>query len=121
MDAAAGVTDLPKRTAADPSLRCGRVAVINSGTYPALQGAPLNIIRTETVLSTLPVHNLAKKGTIKIHIEQKNPQGEVKLLWEVSPSRDYGEPRQLAYKLDTTVINRRLDAAGRPLPGIIRL
>jgi hypothetical protein len=121
MDAAAGVTDLPKRTAADPSLRCGRVAVINSGTYPALQGAPLNIIRTETVLSTLPVHNLAKKGTIKIHIEQKNPQGEVKLLWEVSPSRDYGEPRQLAYKLDTTVINRRLDEAGRPLPGIIRL
>ena len=83
--------------------------------------APLNIIRTETVLSKLPIHNLAKKGTINIHIVQKNPQGKVELLWKVSPSRDYGEPRQLAYKLDTIVINRRLDEAGRPLPGIIRL
>src|ERR1035438_1587961 len=83
--------------------------------------APLNIIRTETVLSKLPIHNLAKKGTINIHIIQKNQQGKVELLWKVSPSRDYGEPRALAYKLDTIVINRRLDEAGRPLPGIIRL
>ena len=74
--------------------------------------APLNIIRTETVLSKLPIHNLAKKGTINIHIIQKNNQGKVELLWKVSPSRDYGEPRALAYKLDTIVINRRLDEAG---------
>jgi hypothetical protein len=83
--------------------------------------APLNIIRTETVLSKLPIHNLAKKGTINIHIVQKNQQGKIDLLWQVSPSRDYGEPRALAYKLDTIVINRRLDEASRPLPGIIRL
>jgi hypothetical protein len=83
--------------------------------------APLNVIRTETVISRLPIHNLAKKGTITISIVQKNPKGETLLQWEVSPSRNYGEPRQLAYKLDTLVINRRFDDYGRPLPPFLRL
>src|SRR6266567_1992854 len=83
--------------------------------------APLNIIRTETVLSRLPIHNLAKKGSINIQIVQKDANGKVALLWKVSPSRDYGEPRALAYKLDTIVINRRIDEQGRPLPKILRL
>ena len=30
--------------------------------------APLTIIRTETVLSRLPIHNLAKKGRVHIHM-----------------------------------------------------
>jgi hypothetical protein len=67
--------------------------------------AALDIIRTETVLSRLPVHNLAKKGSISIQILNKTATGEVELLWRISPSRDYGEPRQLAYKLDTIIIN----------------
>lgn len=83
--------------------------------------APLNIIRTETVLSKLPIHNLAKKGSINVRIIKKNDQGQIELLWKISPSRDHGEPRQLAYKLDTIVINRRLDELGRPLPKIIPL
>jgi len=83
--------------------------------------AALDIIRTETVLSRLPVHNLAKKGSISIQIIQKTNTGEIELLWSVSPSRDYGEPRQLAYKLDTIIINQRIDEAGRPLPKILRL
>src|ERR1700733_4749037 len=87
----------------------------------AAEAATLDIIRTETVLSRLPVHNLAKKGTIKISIIKKTETGEVELLWNVSPSRDYGEPRQLAYKLDTIVINQRIDEAGRPLPKMLRL
>jgi hypothetical protein len=87
----------------------------------AAEAATLDIIRTETVLSRLPVHNLAKKGSIKISIIKKTETGEVELLWNVSPSRDYGEPRQLAYKLDTIVINQRIDEAGRPLPRILRL
>ena len=62
----------------------------------AAEAATLDIIRTETVLSRLPVHNLAKKGSIKISIIKKTEKGEVELLWNVSPSRDYGEPRQLA-------------------------
>lgn len=79
------------------------------------------IIRTETVLSRLPIHNLAKTGSVSIRIVRKNEQGEVDLLWKVVPSRDYGEPRQLAYKLDSIVINRRIDELGRPLPEMIRL
>ena len=83
--------------------------------------APLSIIRTETVLSRLPIHNLAKKGRVHIHITQKNAQGEIELYWKVSPNAEYGEPRQLAYKLDTIVINQRINDMGRPLPKVLRL
>jgi hypothetical protein len=83
--------------------------------------APLNIIRIETVLSKLPIHNLAKRGRVNISITQKNADGEVTLEWNVSANERYGEPRQLAYKLDTLVINRRFDETGRPLPKVIRL
>src|SRR5579863_1124106 len=83
--------------------------------------APLNVIRTETVLSQMPIHNLSKKGSVSIHIVRKDSHGKVDLLWQVSPSRDYGEPRQLAYKLDTIIINRRIDEERRPLPAMVRL
>jgi hypothetical protein len=82
---------------------------------------PLNIIRTETVLSKLPIHNLAKKGRVNIQITKQNGHGEIELLWEVSYSDRYGQPRQLAYKLDSLVVNRRIDEEKRPLPKIIRL
>ena len=83
--------------------------------------APLNIIRTETVLSKLPIHNLSKKGIIAIKIVRRNAAGEVALHWEVSPSRNYGDPRALAYKIDTLIINRRLDELGKPLPMVVCL
>jgi len=83
--------------------------------------APFDIIRTESVFSKFPVHNLSKKGSVNIHITKKNKNGQVDFLWKVSPNRDYGEPRQLAYKLDTLVINRKIDEAGRPLPKVICL
>jgi hypothetical protein len=83
--------------------------------------APASIIRTETVLSKMPIHNLAKKGTINIQILRKNTDGQVELSWRVSPSRDYGEPRQLAYKIDTLIVNRHIDEKGRPLPPMIAL
>jgi hypothetical protein len=54
--------------------------------------APLNIIRIETVLSKLPIHNLAKKGTVDIHITRKNGHGEIDLEWQVLPNRVHGEP-----------------------------
>jgi len=82
---------------------------------------PLNIIRTETVLSKLPIHNLSKKGNIAIKIVRRNTAGEVTLHWEVFPNRNFGDPRQLAYKIDTLIINRRLDESGRPLPMIVCL
>ena len=86
---------------------------------PAL--VPLNLIRTETVLSRLPLHNLAKKGRVNIDITQKNADGDITLRWDVSYSEKYGQARQLAYKLDTIVINRRLEDYHRPLPYVIRL
>jgi hypothetical protein len=78
-------------------------------------------IRTETVLSRLPIHNLAKKGRVNIQIVKKDAEGRVTLQWEVSHSDRYGQPRAVAYKLDTIVINRRLDEEGRPLPKIVCL
>jgi hypothetical protein len=83
--------------------------------------SPLTIIRTEDTLSRFPVHNLAKKGNVTIHIVKKTPKGEVNLKWEVSHNSTYGQPRQLAYKLDTIIINRTIEEAGRPVPKIIRL
>lgn len=95
-------------------------APINNPAAP-LDLAPLQVIRTETVLSKLPIHNLSKTGSFEIQIIRKNDRGEVELRWEVSYSSRYGPPRQLAYKLDTIVVNRRIDELGRPVPKIIRL
>ena len=39
----------------------------------------LDFIRTETVLSRLPVHNLAKQGRVNIQIIKTTPTGEVEL------------------------------------------
>src|SRR5437763_14297622 len=82
---------------------------------------PLNIIRTETVLSKLPIHNLAKKGKVDIRITKKDSNGLLNLKWEVSHSDRYGQPRQLAYKIDTLLINRRIDEESKPISNLIRL
>ena len=82
---------------------------------------PLDVIRTETVLSKLPVHNLSKKGKVDIQILKTTPGGEVELKWEVSYSDRYGQAGQLAYKLDTIVIDQRINELGRPLPQRISL
>jgi hypothetical protein len=93
--------------------------LFQTGTESEL--VPLNIIRSETVLSRLPIHNLSKQGRINIEIKKRNEHGAVELLWEVSYNERYGQPRQLAYKLDTIVINRRIEEAGRPLPKAVRV
>jgi hypothetical protein len=82
---------------------------------------PATITRAETALSKYPVHNLSKANSITIHIHRKGDTGDADIQWSVSPSREYGEPRQLAYKVDTLVVSRRIDKAGRPIPRIIRL
>jgi hypothetical protein len=88
---------------------------------PSTDLVPIHVIRTETVLSKLPMHNLAKKGNVNIHIIKKNDQGHVELYWKVAPNPEYGDPRQLSYKLDTIVINQRIDQLERPLPKLIKL
>jgi hypothetical protein len=90
-------------------------------TITTSEAAALDIIRTETVLSRMPVHNLAKRGNVNIQILKTTADGKVELKWIVSYSDRYGQARQLAYKLDTIVINHHIDEQGRPLPQMICL
>src|SRR5499427_3009448 len=83
--------------------------------------APLSILRTETVLSRFPIHNLTQGREVTIHMMQTNAQGTLELRWEVSYNQRYGPPGPLAYKLDTIVINQMLDALPRPLPNVLRV
>ena len=41
--------------------------------------------------------------------------------WEVTYNTKHGQPGPLAYKVDTLIINRLIDALGRPLPELIRI
>jgi hypothetical protein len=103
----------------------GKKEKANKANEVALQPketqSPLNVIRTETVLSRLPIHNLNRRGTFEIKITKKKENGEVDLHWEVSANSEYGEPRQLAYKVDTIVINRLVDLHRRNLPKLLCL
>lgn len=80
-----------------------------------------DLIRVDTALSRYPIHRMANKGIISIRIHKKDTKGTTNLLWEVDYSNRYGQPGPLAYKLDTIVINRRIDEAGRPVPKVLRL
>ena len=86
-----------------------------------LELAAQNTIRIETALSRFPVHRLAKRGNISIEIDESNQSGAVKTRWEVSYNSKYGQPGALAYKLDTLVINRRIDDERPAIPKIIKL
>src|SRR3954470_6594911 len=83
--------------------------------------APFNVIRVETALSRFPVHRLAKQGTIGIEIRQRSEAGDVLIQWKVSHNSEYGQPGPLAYKVDTLIVNRRIEEASRPIPRIIKL
>ena len=83
---------------------------------------PPNPIRVETALSRYPVHRLARKGNIKISLSETNKTGKHQSIqWKVSYNSEYGQPGPLAYKLDTLIINRRIEEAARPIPRLIRL
>ena len=83
--------------------------------------SPLNPIRVETALSRYPVHMLAKKGDINIELSEKDERGESSLKWRVTYNIGFGQPGPLAYKLDTLIVNRKIEEARRPIPRIIRL
>lgn len=82
---------------------------------------PLNPIRVETVLSRFPVHRLSKRGNIQIEISERDETGELVTKWEVSYNSKYGQPGALAYKVDTLIVNRRIDEAPRPVPEILKV
>jgi hypothetical protein len=82
---------------------------------------PLNTIRAETVLSRFPIHRLAKRGEISIEIKEALPTGEIKTKWEVDYPKKLGQPGPCAFKVDTLIVNRRIDEASRPVPKVIKL
>lgn len=84
--------------------------------------APLNIIRNETAISRYPLHKLSKgPESLAIEITRVNELGEVSFKWDVSYNNKYGQPGRLAYKIDSLIINRRIEEAPRPVPKNIRL
>lgn len=88
---------------------------------PQGENLPLNRIRVETALSRFPIHRLAKKGNIAIDVHRLTEQGDADFKWEVTYNVKHGQPGPLAYKLDTLIVNRRLDELGRPLPELVKL
>lgn len=88
----------------------------------ASQEQSLSAIRSATAFARLPLHQLSKKGKINIRIiERGSTGGQISLKWVVSPNAEYGMPGQLAYKIDTIVIQARLNNLTRPYPRIIRV
>lgn len=85
------------------------------------ESSPLNPIRVETALSRYPVHMLAKKGEINIELNEKDERGESSLKWRVTYNTGFGRPGPLAYKLDTLIVNRKIEEARRPIPRMICL
>ena len=97
------------------------------GTNPPAQASrreldSINPLRSNVVLSKLPVHQLSKKDTTQIRlINRSQPGAQIDTYWKVFPNEEFGYPRQLAYRLDTLLINRKIDEAARPFPRIMRL
>jgi hypothetical protein len=85
-------------------------------TDSALEIIPKDIIRTETALSRFPIHRLSKSGKVSIEIKLHNSEGDLTTRWKVK-----NPPDPLAYKLDTLIINRRIDEAGKPVPKLLKL
>lgn len=85
---------------------------------------PSEAIRVDNVFTRMPVHRIAKKGHASIRIIERDATGnggQIRLYWKVDPNDNVGEPGPLAYRVDTIVVNRFLDEAGRPLPRILPL
>lgn len=80
------------------------------------------IIRTETALSRFPIHRLFGKGDdFNVDIRKQDADGRLALLWKVSYNSEYGQPGPQAYKVDTVVVNERIEEAGQPVPKVLRL
>ena len=94
---------------------------MNTQPEPEAERHPLNPIRVETALSRYPIHRLAKKGGISIELREEDERGETTLQWRVTYNSGFGQPGPLAYKLDTLIINRKIQEARRPIPRIICL
>jgi hypothetical protein len=89
---------------------------------PESDNLPLNTIRVESALSRHPVHRLStnQKGVTKIDLQEHNELGKPTFKWEVIAS-EYGHPGPLAYKIDTLIVNRRIEEAHPRLRRLLKL
>ncbi len=86
------------------------------------QAAEIVPIRTETVLCQYPIHKLSKgKKNTHIELTESAGRGKGKVVWKVLPNAGYGYPGELAYKIDTLVINRLLDDLYPDIPEVIKI
>jgi hypothetical protein len=69
----------------------------------------------------MPIHQLAKRGEKEIRILKRDANGQIKLQWRVDYNPNVGHPGQLAYRLDTWVIKRRLSELRKPFPRLVRI
>jgi hypothetical protein len=97
------------------------VQVVQEIPTQEIEAKSLNRIRVETALSRFPIHRLAKKDTVTIDLQHLGENGEPDFKWEVTYNQKHGQPGPLAYKVDTLIVNRQIEAAGRPLPGVVKL
>lgn len=86
-----------------------------------LELSPQNTIRIETAFSRFPVHKLSRRGNISIEIREETTSGELKTRWEVDYQKKAGQPGPLAYKVDTLIVNRRIDEERPRIPKILKL
>lgn len=83
---------------------------------------PINPIRTETIFTKFPIHNLSTRRSLSpIRLIKRTPSGQIETYWKVSPHQAFGEPGHLAYKIDKLVVDLQIDQTPRPLPRYIRL
>jgi hypothetical protein len=87
----------------------------------SLELSPQSTIRIETAFSRFPVHKLSRRGNISIEIREETPSGELKTKWEVDYPKKAGQPGPLAYKVDTLIVNRRIDEERPKIPKVIKL
>lgn len=79
-------------------------------------------IRTETVLCQYPIHKLSKdKKPVQIKLTRENARGKSETTWKVSPNAEYGHPGELAYKIDSLVINRLIDQLYPDIPEFFQI
>ena len=78
-------------------------------------------IRVELMSTEMPIHQLAKRGEEGIRILKRKRGGQIQSRWSVDYNLNVGRPGQLAYRLDTWVIKRRLSELPRPFPRLIRI
>ena len=83
---------------------------------PEAYTGEIETIRVETALSRFPIHALSGEA-VKINLQNLGTATQ----WKVSYNSEYGQPGWLAYKLDTLVINRKIEEVGRPVPKFLKL